>query len=380
MRNILNFHPEGYWYTTMYIINRMTSRFPEWREETLPTISADFLKRMSTWHIKCVSPISEMLTKTHKKPEFDHARFETEIPASSYPSHKAYHIALLTQASTELLEFYNTGISRETSIEIDSWFEAMVLVQRRFGTSSHRLTEKMKLHTIDFVDPSFRKDEGAHYPNFSHEVLLIYITHLVTINKGIEENDASDMGGITPWPKASSDVLDSLFLNKIPSALLSLYDPSIAETPNIHFAKMEIPYYEFTKATQRCEDSLPSIERLQMLVIQKVMEKVRESMMNSHDEDIEQAGVNGLAALLAHTTSVMSTAVVAEKKTEKVRRCFHKTKKRKRTSTTYKPRDPHEFNWDHSTMGCQSLLYQYANHLRQHQTPALGDLAGTIYE
>ena len=364
----------------MYIINRMTSSFPEWREETLPTISADFLKRMSTWHIKCVSPISEMLTKTHKKPEFDHARFETEISASSYPSHKAYHIALLTQASTELLEFYNTGISRETSIEIDSWFEAMVLVQRRFGTSSHRLTEKMKLHTIDFVDPSFRKDEGAHYPNFSHEVLLIYITHLVTINKGIEENDASDMGGITPWPKASSDVLDSLFLDKIPSALLSLYDPSIAETPNIHFAKMEIPYYEFTKATQRCEDSLPSIERLQMLVIQKVMEKVRESMMNSHDEDIEQAGVNGLAALLAHTTSVMSTAVVAEKKTEKVRRCFHKTKKRKRTSTTYKPRDPHEFNWDHSTMGCQSLLYQYANRLRQHQTPALGDLAGTIYE
>ena len=143
---------------------------------------------------------------------------------------------------------------------------------------------------------------------------------------------------------------------------------------------MEIPYYEFTKATQRCEDGLPSIERLQMLVIQKVMEKVRESMMNSHDEDIERAGVNGLAALLAHTTSVMTTAVVAEKKTEKVRRCFHKNKKRKRTGTPYRPRDPHEFNWDHSTMGYQSLLYQYANRLRQHQTPALGDLAGTIYE
>ena len=366
----------------MYIINRMTSSFPEWREETHPTISADFLKRMSTWHIKCVSPISEMLTKTHKKTDFDHARFDAEISASSYPSHKAYHIALLTQASTELLECYHTDISRETSIEIDSWFEAMVLVERRFGTTSNRLTEQIELHTLDFVNPSLREDEGAHYPNFSHEVLLIYITHLVTINKGKEENDAFDMGGITAWPKASSDVLDSLFLDKIPSALLSLYDPSIAETPNIHFAKMEIPYYEFTKATQRSGDSLPSIERLQMLVIQKVMEKVRESMMNSHDEDIERAGVNGLMALFAHTGSKMVKAVVTERKTEKARRYAHKTKERKLTGKPYKPRDPVLFNWDHSTMGCQSFLYQYANHLgvSERQQRTLGDLAGTIYD
>lgn len=354
MNNDFGLSAEELWFTSVYAVKIMLSKWRLWSGYDHINSLDDFLKRMSCWHQYCLIPMTKKITKYHHPPDFAKKAIKAQ-DGNVF----GMHISLLLEASKSLLGYYGP----DTLDEVSKWFGMMKTTtdSEIFNKAPKDMRKEFKRILSLRRQPN--DDEHCHQqlPFFNCQILFLRVAHLVVLytNSGlwsmpsIKTATPVDRSHMKEWELLSGELLTNVLQTEEHG--LPLTDG--INIRDVQFGGIVLPYQKLKHQLLFCKGpGLPDVTLLHRTVmISLTQEASRKLSTLTHIADVLHYQIQ----LVQQTFSVANAHNDDQKSklqnTEKVRKHYRKVV---RKGKSYSPRHPVVFQRDIFVMGHESHYFK----------------------